>query len=103
MVRVFNDRGAFLAGVTIVGSDTLLPGVVRVPTGAWYDPQVPGAIGTLEKHGNPNVVTLDKGTSRLAQSPAAQTCLVEVELCTDPPPVTAFDWPPITAPANDSG
>jgi len=89
--------------VTIVGSDTLLPGVVRVPTGAWYDPQVPGAIGTLEKHGNPNVVTLDKGTSRLAQSPAAQTCLVEVELCTDPPPVTAFDWPPITAPANDSG
>jgi biotin/methionine sulfoxide reductase len=101
VVRVFNDRGAFLAGVTIVGSDTLLPGVVQMPTGAWYDPEVPGAVGTLEKHGNPNVVTLDKGTSRLSQSSAAQTCLVEVELCTDPPPVTAFDWPPITSVDGD--
>jgi biotin/methionine sulfoxide reductase len=82
--------------VTIGGSDTLLPGVVQVATGTWYDPQVPGAIGTLEKHGNPDVVTLDKSTSRLTQSSAAQTCLVKVERCADPPPVTAFDWPAIT-------
>ncbi len=26
----------------------------------------PGVIGSLDKHGNPNVLTLDKGTSRLA-------------------------------------
>jgi biotin/methionine sulfoxide reductase len=103
VVRVFNDRGAFLAGVTIAESDTLLPGVAQIPTGAWYDPEVPGAIGTLEKHGNPNVVTLDKGTSRLTQCSAAQTCLVEVELCSDPPPVTAFQWPPITTPDGVGG
>ena len=96
VVRMFNDRGAFLTGVTIAGSDTLLPGVAQVPTGAWYDPEVPGTAGTLEKHGNPNVATLDKGTSRLTQCTAAQTCLVEVERCENPPPVTAFDWPPVT-------
>jgi hypothetical protein len=60
---------------------------------AWYDPLQPGLPGTLEKHGNPNVVTADKGTSRLAQSSVAQTVLVEVERCLDPPPVTAFDRP----------
>jgi biotin/methionine sulfoxide reductase len=49
----------------------------------------------LEKHGNPNVVTGDKGTSRLGQSSVAQTVLVEVERCIDPPPVTAFDKPVI--------
>ena len=99
VVRVFNDRGAFLAGVTIAGSDTLLPGVVQVPTGAWYDPAEPGVAGSLEKHGNPNVVTSDQGTSRLAQCSAAQTCLVQVERCTDPPPVTAFDWPEVLDPS----
>jgi hypothetical protein len=52
-----------------------------------------GSPGSLEKHGNPNVVTADKGTSRLAQSSVAQTVLVEVERCLDPPPVTAFDRP----------
>ncbi|HEY6493723.1 MAG TPA: molybdopterin-dependent oxidoreductase [Trebonia sp.] len=100
VVRVFNDRGAFLAGVTIAAPDTLLRGVVQVPTGAWYDPAEPGVAGSLEKHGNPNVVTSDRGTSRLTQSTAAQTCLVEVERYDNPPPVTAFDWPPI---ARDPG
>ncbi|RJQ67524.1 Asp-tRNA(Asn)/Glu-tRNA(Gln) amidotransferase GatCAB subunit C [Pseudonocardiaceae bacterium YIM PH 21723] len=97
VVRVFNDRGEFLAGVRI--TDTLLPGVVQVPTGAWYDPVTPGG---LEKHGNPNVVTTDKGTSQLAQGPAAQTCLVQVERYDDPPPVTAFEPPP-TAERNSFG
>ncbi|HJP76088.1 MAG TPA: molybdopterin-dependent oxidoreductase [Pseudonocardiaceae bacterium] len=91
VVRVFNDRGAFLAGVRIAGSDTLVPGVAQMATGAWYDPLEPGG---LDKHGNPNVVTLDKGTSQLSQGSAAQTCLVEVERYDNPPPVTAFDRPP---------
>ncbi|MGB0383932.1 MAG: hypothetical protein ACPGWR_03830 [Ardenticatenaceae bacterium] len=30
--------------------------------------------------GNPNVLTLDKGTSRLGQGSIAHSCLVEVEL-----------------------
>jgi biotin/methionine sulfoxide reductase len=93
VVRVFNDRGAFLAGVQI--SDELRPGVVQIATGAWYDPEVAGTVGSLEKHGNPNVVTLDKGTSRLTQCSVAQTCLVEVEKYDRPPRVTAFDWPTI--------
>ncbi|QBD75383.1 Asp-tRNA(Asn)/Glu-tRNA(Gln) amidotransferase GatCAB subunit C [Ktedonosporobacter rubrisoli] len=93
VVRVFNDRGAFLAGVQISGE--LRPGVVSMATGAWYDPEMAGSVGSLEKHGNPNVVTLDKGTSRLAQCSVAQTCLVEVEKYNQPPSVTAFAWPPI--------
>lgn len=91
VVRVFNDRGAFLAAVSIV--DGLRPGVVQVATGAWYDPAEAGSPGSVEKHGNPNVVTLDKGTSRLGQSSTAQTVLVEIERCPEPPPVTAFNRP----------
>jgi biotin/methionine sulfoxide reductase len=94
VVRVFNDRGAFLAGAVLV--DHLLPGVVQIATGAWYDPLWPGSVGTLEKHGNPNVVTIDKGTSQLSQSPTAQTVVVEIEKYIDEPPaVTAFMAPPI--------
>jgi biotin/methionine sulfoxide reductase len=92
VVRVFNDRGACLAGVRI--DDGVRPHVVVLPTGAWYDPLVPGEDGTLEKHGNPNVLTLDKGTSKLTQGCSAHTALVEVELYEGtPPPVTAFDPP----------
>ena len=41
------------------------------------------------------VLTLDKGTSRLAQGPSAQTTLVEIEkFIGDAPPISAFD-PPI--------
>jgi biotin/methionine sulfoxide reductase len=98
---VFNDRGACLAGVRV--SDGVRRGVVVLPTGSWYDPLVPGEIGTLEKHGNPNVLTLDKGTSRLTQGCSAHTALVEVERYTgDLPAVTAFD-PPTFAPRMRSG
>ena len=94
LIRVFNDRGAFISAAKIV--DGLLPGVVQIATGAWYDPADPGQIGSLEKHGNPNVVTDDRGTSRLAQAPVAQTVLVEIEKCILAPDVTAFAQPAIT-------
>jgi len=88
VVRIYNDRGACLAGVIL--SEALMPGVVQLSTGAWYDPDEDG----LCKHGNPNVLTRDKGTSKLAQGPSAHTCLVEVERFEGaPPPVTAFDPP----------
>jgi biotin/methionine sulfoxide reductase len=74
-------------------TDALLPGVIQIATGAWYDPLHGGEPGTLDKHGNPNLVTLDTGTSQLAQSPVAQTVLVEVEKCEAAPAVTAFDLP----------
>ncbi|MEO1317717.1 MAG: molybdopterin-dependent oxidoreductase [Pseudomonadota bacterium] len=92
VVRVFNDRGACLAGLRI--SDEVMPGVVQLSTGAWYDPEVPGDPKSLCKHGNPNVLTRDKGTSKLAQGPSAHTALVDVARVEGtPPPVTAFDPP----------
>jgi biotin/methionine sulfoxide reductase len=94
VVRAFNGRGACLAGVIV--SDEVRRGVVQLSTGAWYDPEEPGVPGSLCKHGNPNVLTRDRGTSRLAQAPSAQTTLVEVErLEGEPPPVTAFEPPVI--------
>jgi biotin/methionine sulfoxide reductase len=88
VVRVFNDRGACLAGLRI--SDAIAPGILQLATGAWYDPDESG----MCKHGNPNVLTHDKGTSRLAQGPSAHTCLVEVQKFEgELPPVTAFDPP----------
>ncbi len=94
VARVYNDRGSLLAGVIV--SDELRPGVVQLSTGAWYDPAEPGGDGSLEKHGNPNVLTLDKGTSRLGQGPIAQSALVEIERYEgEPPPVTAFTPPPV--------
>jgi biotin/methionine sulfoxide reductase len=74
------------------------PGVVTLPTGAWFDPAVPGTIGALEKHGNPNVLTPDRGTSRLAQGPTAHSTLVQVERYEgEVPAVTAFTPPEIIA------
>lgn len=76
-VRVFNGRGACLAGVKL---DTgLMRGVVVMATGAWSDPD-----GDLDRHGNPNTLTADIGTSRLAQGPSAQTALVQVERYLEP-------------------
>ena len=95
VVRVFNDRGACLAGVRIDAG--LRADTVILATGAWYDPLVPGQIGTLDKHGNPNVLTLDKGTSRLGQGPIAHTTLVEIERYEEElPPITAFEPPQFT-------
>ncbi len=43
-----------------------------------------------------NVLTRDRGTSRIGQGPSAQTTLVEVERFEgEPPPVTAFEPPVI--------
>jgi biotin/methionine sulfoxide reductase len=53
--------------------------VIELSTGAWYDPLVPGEIGALDVHGNPNVLTPDHGTSKLGQGPSAHSTLVEVE------------------------
>jgi biotin/methionine sulfoxide reductase len=91
-VRVSNDRGSCLAGAVV--TDAVRPGVVQLSTGAWYDPEQPATPGSLCRHGNPNVLTRDVGTSSLAQGPTAQTCLVEIEPWRGaPPPVGAFDLP----------
>ncbi len=90
VVRVFNDRGAVLAGAVV--TDNLKPDVIRLQEGAWYDPDDPGVPGALCKHGDPNVLTFDKGTSSLAQGNCAHTALVDVEKFTEElPSVTTFD------------
>jgi biotin/methionine sulfoxide reductase len=92
VVRVFNARGSILAGAAI--DDGVRPGVLQMSTGAWFDPLVPGVIGSLDKHGNPNVLTPDIGTSSLAQGPSPNTCLVQLERFEGaPPPITCFDPP----------
>lgn len=93
VIRVFNDRGECLAGAVV--SDDIRPGVLQLATGAWYDPEEPGG---RDRHGNPNVLTRDKGTSKLAQGPSAQSTLVEVErFAGTPPPICAYAPPEIIA------
>lgn len=92
IVKVFNDRGAILAGVHL--SSDIRPGVVQISTGAWYDPLDAKQPNSLDKHGNPNVLTEDRGSSRLGQGCSAQSCWVEIASFNDPlPEVTAFEPP----------
>ena len=95
LVRLFNDRGACLAAARL--SADVRPGVVALPTGAWFDPQDDGGSETpLERHGNPNALTRDKGTSRLAQGASANSALVEVaRFDMEPPAVLAHEPPPM--------
>src|ERR1700736_5206435 len=93
IVRLYNDRGACLAGAVL--SEALRPGVVQLATGAWYDPEDPAAETPFCVHGNPNVLTRDAGTSRLAQGCTGQLPLVEIERFAGPlPPAKALDRPP---------
>jgi biotin/methionine sulfoxide reductase len=95
VVRLFNERGACLAGA-IVSLD-VRAGVVRMQTGAWYDPLEPGKLGSLDRHGNPNVLTQDRGTSKLGQGPIAESVLVEIERWNgELPEITVGDKPNIT-------
>jgi biotin/methionine sulfoxide reductase len=92
VVRVFNDRGSCLAGARL--DPGLRRGVVRLSTGAWWDPESAGDPAQPDRHGNPNTLTRDVGASSLSQGCAAQTCLVQVErLEGEPPAHRAFDPP----------
>jgi biotin/methionine sulfoxide reductase len=92
VVRLFNHRGACLAGAVI--SDAVRPGVVQLATGAWYDPLDPAADNPLCVHGNPNVLTRDAGTSKLAQACTGQLTVVQMERFEGKlPPIRAFDPP----------
>jgi biotin/methionine sulfoxide reductase len=96
VVRVFNDRGACLAGVVL--DDQLRRSVVQLSTGAWYDPEDPANPDAMCVHGNPNVLTADVGTSALAQGCTGAHVLVEVEKFTGAlPPLRAHDPPTIVA------
>ena len=94
IVRVFNGRGSCLCGVNITAD--VMPGVVIISTGSWYDPAEPNDPKSMCKHGNPNVLSPDIGTSKLGQGPAAHSCLAEIEKYDGPvQDITAFNPPEI--------
>lgn len=92
IVRLHNRRGACLAAARV--TDEVMPGVVQLPTGAWYDPDDPAAARPMCVHGNPNVLTRDTGTSALAQGSSGQLTAVQVErYAGDPAPIRAYEPP----------
>src|SRR5215831_11124612 len=95
VVRLFNARGACLAGAVL--DDGVMPGVIVMGTGAWFDPSA--VAGEPERHGNPNVLTLDIGSSPLAQATSALTALVEIERWTKAAPEVRAFTPPVLVPA----
>ena len=92
IVKVFNERGSCLAGIII--SEEVMPGIIFLPTGAWYDPE---KTSDFCIHGNPNVLTKDQGCSSLSQGPSAHSTLVEIIKWKDKlPRIKAFDVPKIS-------
>jgi anaerobic dimethyl sulfoxide reductase subunit A len=71
LVRVFNDRGQMIIPARV--SQRMMPGVVDVPQGAWYEPDEKG----VDRGGCANILTKD------AYSPGGACCtntaLVQVE------------------------
>ncbi|GHE99381.1 biotin transporter BioY [Amycolatopsis deserti] len=94
VVRIFNDRGACLAGAVL--TTDLRPGVVQLPTGAWFDPH-----GTMCVHGNPNVLTADLPSSQLSQGCTGQHVLVEIERFAGEPPGIVVNRPPVISRKRD--
>ena len=93
LVRVYNDRGSCLAGAAL--DKGVLPQVAIMATGAWFDPA--DQAEAPERHGNPNVLTLDIGTSKLTQGPSALSVLVNIERWTGAySPVQVFEKPLLT-------
>ena len=93
LVEVANDRGVCLAGLVV--TDAVRPGVVQLSTGAWYDPEELPDGRVRCRHGNPNVLTADVGTSRLAQACSGAGALVDVAAAGPAGPIRAWDPPPM--------
>jgi biotin/methionine sulfoxide reductase len=74
IVRLWNARGACLARAVIDAG--LRPGVVVMPTGAWFDPD-PKRLG-LDRAGNPNALTGERRSSELGQGCGALSTLVRL-------------------------
>lgn len=94
IVRLFNQRGQILCGAVV--TENIVQGTVAVHEGAWFDPQDLNSEKTLCKNGNPNVLTRDEGTSKLAQGNSSNTAIVQVEkFIGEAPEITVFKQPNI--------
>ena len=71
-VRVWNDRGATVLRCRL--TQRILPGVVDIPQGAWWEPDAEG----VDRGGNINVLTSERWTP-LAFGTAQHTAMVQVE------------------------
>jgi biotin/methionine sulfoxide reductase len=91
IVLVESGVGSVLAG--LVPSADVAPGVVQLSTGAWFDPSAPDVATCV--HGNPNALTTDIGTSRLAQGCTGQLSRVEVRKAPDSLPPVRAHVPPV--------
>ncbi len=90
IVTLSNSRGSCLAAAII--SPDVRPGVMQLATGAWFEADNPAADMTMCIHGNPNILTHDRGTSKLAQGSTGQLTRVEVQrFVGDVPPVRIFE------------
>jgi biotin/methionine sulfoxide reductase len=92
-VWVFNARGKCLATARL--TENIMAGAVRLSTGSWLDPNNWETLD-YDKHGNPNILTLDIASSELSGGCSAHTCVVDVARYEgEPPPVTAYELPVI--------
>ncbi len=71
-VKIFNHRGALVLPCRV--TVRIMPGVVDIPQGAWYSPDVDG----VDYGGNVNILTSHRWTP-FAFGTAQQTIMVEVE------------------------
>ena len=92
IIKVHNKRGACLASAVL--SKDIRIDVVQMSTGAWLDANKQKDGTLFCRHGNPNVLTIDKGTSNLAQGPIAHSCLVSIEKFEGKLPVIRAFLPP---------
>jgi anaerobic dimethyl sulfoxide reductase subunit A len=76
-VKVYNQRGALVLPCRI--TPRIMPGVVDIPQGAWYDPDENG----VDRGGCINVLTSHRWTP-FAFGTAQHTIMVEVEKAVEP-------------------
>ena len=91
VVLLHNARGGCLAGLELDAN--MRSDCVVLPTGAWLDLQDTHR-GRICVHGNPNMLTIDKGTSGLGQGNIAHTAVVQIEKWEGPVPEISVHHPP---------
>jgi anaerobic dimethyl sulfoxide reductase subunit A len=72
LVKIWNDRGSMIIKCRLTRK--IMPGVVDIPQGAWYNPDDKG----IDRGGNVNILSSEKWTA-LAKGNAQHTIMVEIE------------------------